>query len=95
MSLRWEMQRDRESWYAYSGRLVVGMVVKRSTDGRYAYSVGAVHTKWIAKGHGAVKSASSAKRAVDRAWSAWLEVAGLQPLKDPLDTLPKSVLFPK
>jgi hypothetical protein len=34
--------------------------------------------KWISKGFGHVKSKASARRAVERAWDAWLSRAGLK-----------------
>jgi hypothetical protein len=83
MALRWEKQRDGESWYAYSGDLVIGMVVKRDHGEAWVYNLDAVHTRWIAKGHGEVETMPSAKRAIERAWAAWLERAGLEPRKDP------------
>lgn len=79
--LRWEKQRG-ESWYGYSGKLVVAMVGERD-DGEgsceWYYTITAVHTKWITKGHGEVKSERSAKSACDRAWADWLAHAGLVP----------------
>src|SRR2546430_1694447 len=84
MSLRWEKQ-DGSEW-AYSGRLVVGMIGTRgmaSADGeRYWYKLDAVHTKHIAKGHGEVRSKAAARKAVEMAWATWLREAGLSPYAD-------------
>lgn len=75
MKLRWEKQGSGGYW-AYSGRLVVGMIGERS-DGTVYYSMQAVHTKWICKGHGEVKHLASARRAIESAWLKWLTAAGL------------------
>lgn len=75
MKLRWEQQSPGSYW-AYSGSLVIAMIGKR-VDGSVYYSVQAVHTKWICKGHGEVKHLASARRAVERAWRKWLTAAGL------------------
>jgi hypothetical protein len=80
MKLRWEKQRDG-TWFAYSGRLTIGMVVDRM-DGTIGYTVTGIHVKWIAKGYGDVSSIASGKRAVDRAWRQWLEAAGFVPPKE-------------
>jgi hypothetical protein len=76
--LSWEASRDGVQ-YAKSGALTIGTVGRR-VDGSVWYSVDAVSTRWIAKGHGEVKTFRSAKRAVERAWAAWLAEAGLQPI---------------
>lgn len=75
MKLRWEEQYPG-SWYAYSSELIVGMVVTREDD-TVVYNLDAVHTKWIAKGYGEVRSIRAGKRALERAWRKWLEKAGL------------------
>jgi len=78
VKLRWEEQRDGRSWYAYSGELVVGMVVLRDHGEAWVYDASnAVNMRWTAKGYGEVKSAAAAKRAVERAWAAWLGRASL------------------
>lgn len=77
MKLRWEKQ-GRNSWYAYSGRLVIGMVTERF-DGRVGYQITAVQMKWIGKGSGDVASMSAGKRAIERAWDQWLKKSGLAP----------------
>ncbi|WP_437871175.1 hypothetical protein ACSD7O_19600 [Methylorubrum extorquens] len=77
-SVRWE-PKGQGCEMAYSGDLMVGMVVERDdgAGGReWAYSVDAVHTKRITKGHGGTKSLRAAKAAVERAWTAWLVHAG-------------------
>lgn len=81
MSLRWEEQQNLggRSWWAYSHELVIGMVGVRD-DGTVWYSAtNAVSMKYVAKGHGEVRSIASAKRAVQRAWSTWMDQAGLEP----------------
>jgi hypothetical protein len=91
MALRWEKQKPvaaghSPSWFAYSGKLMLGMVVQVAagpSKGVWTYSLSAVHTKWIAKGHGDVKSAATGKRAIERAWAAWLERANLGPRNGP------------
>ncbi len=78
MKLRWEKQStgQRESWWAYSGELVIGMVIERG-DRTIGYTIQAVHMKWIGKGDGDVSSISSGKRAIERGWRQWLTAAGL------------------
>lgn len=78
--LRWERQSTGNAWYAYRGRHIVGMVVQvngvsasHPRHGVFTYKVDAVHTKWIAKGNGHVKSLATAKKAVERAWDAWCD----------------------
>lgn len=75
MKLRWEKQHGN-SWFAYSGQLVIGMVVGRD-DGTVGYTVTGVHVKWIAKGYGDVSSIAYGKRAVNLAWRKWIKAAGL------------------
>lgn len=76
MGLRWERQHGG-GWFAYSGDQIIGMVVVRY-DGAVAYVVDGVKTRHVTKGSGTVKSEGAAKRAVERAWQAWLDRAGLQ-----------------
>ncbi|CAM3838493.1 hypothetical protein G6L26_009505 [Agrobacterium radiobacter] len=78
MKLRWEKQPSvrGESWFAYSGKLVIGMVVERD-DRTIGYTMHAVHMKWIGKGYGEVASIQSGKRAIERGWRQWLTAAGL------------------
>lgn len=81
MSLRWEEKQNLggRSWWAYSGELVIGMVGVRD-DGTVWYSAtNAVFMKYVTKGSGEVASVPSAKRAVRRAWSVWMDRAGLEP----------------
>jgi 3-deoxy-D-arabino-heptulosonate 7-phosphate (DAHP) synthase class II len=80
-ALRWEEQQDGKTLYAYSGDLVVGMVGRRSADpSRVWYSAtSAVFMNHIAKGNGEVSSVRTAVTAVERAWSRWLALSGLQP----------------
>lgn len=73
--LRWETSKDGV-WYAKSGAVTIATVVRRNDDSA-CYSMDAINTRWIAKGHGEVKTVSSAKRAVERAWTTWLARAGL------------------
>lgn len=76
--LRWELQRDGENEYAYSGSLVMGIVVHQSVDEKlWVYKLDGVYAKWVGKTYGRVKTKSSAKRAIERAWAAWLDAAGL------------------
>lgn len=77
--LRWEPQPGHEAEYAYSGNAVVAMVVHQSVGERlWAYTVDGVQAKWVGKSHGRVRSKSSAKRAVEKVWAAWLAHAGLK-----------------
>lgn len=75
MKLRWEKSCG-DSWMAYSGRMLIGMVVPR-LDKTIGYTVTGVPMKWVGKGYGDVSSISSGKRAVERAWRQWLTAAGL------------------
>lgn len=77
--LRWEEQ-AAGGWYAYSGDLVVGMVVTVAAGprkGLVTYSVSAVSTRWITRGQGDVKTIAQGKRSLLRAWSDWCARAGL------------------
>lgn len=76
--LRWEKQKDRQSFWAYSGRLVVGMVGERD-NGDWWYSFHGIPMKATAKTDGDVKSLASAKRAISDGWCLWLDNAELQP----------------
>lgn len=82
MKLRWEKQSigQRERWWAYSGKLVIGMVFKRD-DGTVGYTMQAVQMKLIGKGDGDVSSISAGKRAIERGWHQWLTAADLIPPK--------------
>ena len=76
IELRWEKQTGG-GWFAYSGEIIIGLVVERF-DGQIAWdATSAVQMKWTAKGSGVVKTIASGKRAVERAWRAWLARAGL------------------
>jgi hypothetical protein len=77
--LRWFPLGPRfEGEEAFSGNLSVGSYLCRTAEPRvWVYRIDAVSTKWITKGRGEVKSARSAKAAIERAWSAWLVEAGL------------------
>ncbi|MGV7119572.1 hypothetical protein [Sphingopyxis sp. 550A] len=77
--LRWVKDGQfTECWHAMSGNLEIGHVLRRSIDGQVVYKVDAVSTRWITKGHGEVASIASGKRAIERAWQAWCNLAGLQ-----------------
>lgn len=79
--LRWEEQKSG-GWYAYSGDLIVGMVVQIGTgprQGQWTYNLSAVNWKWTCKGHGDVKSCRQAKQSLERAWEQWCIRAALQP----------------
>jgi hypothetical protein len=76
MSLRWEKQ-PNGGWFAFSGEIIVGLVVERFDHQIGWDATSAVQMKWTAKGRGVVKTVASGKRAVERAWSAWLSRAGL------------------
>lgn len=78
MALTWHRLEGFDGFEARSGELVVGVVLRRSTDGQITYDATyAVKTKWITKGRGEVATFASGKRAVARAWAAWLKAAGL------------------
>ena len=74
--LRWEKHPKSPYWTARLGHIHIGYVCIRH-DGTIGYTVTGIHVKWITKGYGDVKSVSSGKRAVERAWRAWAEKAGL------------------
>jgi len=77
VKLRWDRFGDGE--LAMLGDVQIAMITPLASDpATWAYSVSGVALKWIAKGHGHVRGKASAKRSVERAWSAWLERAGLQ-----------------
>lgn len=79
MTLRWVRDDSRpECWLAMSGDLEIGFVLRRSIDGSIVYKVDAVSTRYITKGHGEVASIASGKRSVERAWTAWMQLAGLR-----------------
>ena len=75
--LRWERQSgEKEAWYAYSGEIVIGMVLER-TDNSIMWKIDAVHTKYICKGYAYdVSSVENAKKALSRSWNKWCSVAG-------------------
>lgn len=78
MALRWEKEASPEAATAYSGDAIIGSIVHQSVGERlWVYTVTGVNVKWVAKGHGFVKSRASARRAVERAWATWLEHAAL------------------
>ena len=83
MTLRWEPQ-DTGSEYAYCGDIIIGMIVQPTVSpGRWVYdATNAVNMKWTAKGRGEVATRAAARRAVERAWSKWLERTGLQAIGD-------------
>jgi LPS sulfotransferase NodH len=76
-NLRWETQPGGGE-FAYSGQAIIGLVTPLAADtSTWVYQVDGVAVRWITKPSGRVKGKVSAKRAVERAWSAWLEHAGL------------------
>lgn len=79
--LRWSQ--SSTALDAHCGNLRVGFVLQRSVDGVWVYDVTAVHTRWITKGFGEVKSKRAAVRGLERAWATWLEHAGLSPTGTP------------
>lgn len=82
MTLRWEKQRAGV-WHAYSGQIVVGMIGKRDDGSCWFDVTGAVNLRGVAKPRNLrMKSIRSARRAVNTAWSRWLEVTCLQPIQE-------------
>lgn len=79
--LEWKKQTDR-SWWAMRDQHVVGFVVERE-PGDVVYQIRAMHTKWICKGYGEVKSIQTGKRAIERAWRDWLDAFGLREAENP------------
>lgn len=80
-SLCWKEQIPG-SQYALSGDMIVGMIGQRSdAPGRWWWQIAAVHTKHIVAGSGEVRSAGAARKAVEKAWAAWLRHASLVPLE--------------
>lgn len=89
MKLRWEKSCG-DSWMAYSGKMLIGMVVPR-LDKTVGYTVTGVPMKWVGKGYGEVTSIRSGKRAVERAWRQWLTATGLvHPLRGSWHTFGQS-----
>jgi len=82
--LRWEKQSgDIEAEVACSGDAIIAHVVHQSVGERlWAYSIDGVHAKWVGKTHGRVKTKATAKRAVEKTWTAWLRHAGLAPVAE-------------
>jgi hypothetical protein len=67
-----------DGFHGYSGDIAVGTVLRRSIDGIIVWTAhDAVHMKWTAKANGQAKSFDTGKRAVERAWTRWLERACL------------------
>jgi len=75
--LRWEQQSEG-SWYGYSGKMVVAMVVRRA-EGEWAWEVsgGRVPHGW--KNYGGTRTERFAKRAASDYWREWLDHVGLMP----------------
>lgn len=79
--LTWEpFKGDAE--IAKLGEVTIGMIVPVSADhvvpGTWAFQITGVDVKWIARrSSGHVKGKGPAKRAVNQAFSAWAERAGI------------------
>lgn len=82
--LRWEIQPGTRIWYAWRGQLHAGSVGMRD-DGSVWYVADAIHTRWLSRGRGEVKSVQSGKRAIDRCWQKFLAAAELSPNPDMAD----------
>ncbi len=67
--ITWKKRRDKD-WDAWVGSLLLGFVIVRD-DGTVAYSVDAIHTRRLTKGHGEVSSVRQGKASMTRAWEAW------------------------
>lgn len=78
MTLRWEPSTDGDIEHAFSGELAVGALGRSSANPRRWWWTAtlAVHMRHIAKTNGEVASRATARRAVERSWSAWLKAAG-------------------
>ncbi|HTK34602.1 MAG TPA: hypothetical protein VL358_04840 [Caulobacteraceae bacterium] len=77
MTLRWEGRGEHQT--AFSGQLAVGSIGRRS-DGSCWYHVTAVDLRYISRALNLhVGNIRTAKRAVERAWAAWLSRAELGP----------------
>ena len=80
--IRWEKQASG-GWYAYAADMIVGLAVQVQAPGEHAgqwvYDLHGVNTRWTTKGRGYVKTCAQAKRSLERAWTAWIDRAGLAP----------------
>jgi len=77
LSLRWEPFQG-SSEQAFLGQVPIAMIGQIDADPAiWWFKVDGVYMKWIGKGFGHVKGKASARRAVRRAWAAWLERAEL------------------
>lgn len=80
--LRWEKQKDG-NYFAYSGVVVVGMVVKLhepTADGKtHVWQLTKVYRIFGWKIRGNVMSHSAGKRSLTKAWNDWCEAVGLAP----------------
>lgn len=76
--LVWEKTRFMNSWTwtAYCGSIVAGSIVI-NIHGRYAYRVQGIDVKWLTRRNNQVSRLTTAKKAVERAWSIWRAEAGL------------------
>jgi LPS sulfotransferase NodH len=81
MRLRWDAPDASlpDFRYAYSGKVCVGLVYRRTGQTLWHYKIDGVQTRWITKGYGEVSSEAVARRALIRAWKTWIEHAGLTP----------------
>ncbi|MFT4098450.1 MAG: hypothetical protein QM651_15135 [Rhodoblastus sp.] len=75
--MRWTKDQDPEGWTLWSGEIIIGFVVKRTTDGRYAWQVSGFRARHTVKGSGECVSMSAAKQALRRAFIQWLGKADL------------------
>lgn len=77
VQLHWEATHG-SSETAYLGDVEIGSIGQLDADpSTWWFTVDGVRVKWIAKGFGHVKSRTSARRAVERAFRAWAERAKL------------------
>ncbi|WP_343611114.1 hypothetical protein [Novosphingobium sp.] len=83
--LRWEKPyKDNNCHHAMLGAVQIGAIGELAIEpGAWWYKVDGVDVKWLAKRNGQVKSRDSARKAVERAWVAWLKASGLMPADAP------------
>ena len=73
--LQWEQTND--SWRGKRNGYVIALVVFRTSDSRFLWSLRSVNSYGIASGAGTAATAEDAKEAAQNAWDAWCRAMGL------------------